>query len=90
MVCVSLDKDQIHMPATSRREKPYRDGGSLLEGWSDLMQNFLRIEDHKPSPDRRNVHTICVHGDSPNAVVVAKAVREGLETAGYDVRSFVA
>ncbi len=39
---------------------------------------------------RRNVHTICVHGDSPNAVVVAKAVRAGLETAGYDVRSFVA
>ncbi len=31
------------------------------------------------------VHTICVHGDSPGAVELAKAVREGLEGVGIRV-----
>ena len=38
---------------------------------------------------RLNLHTICVHGDSPNAVNVAKEVRRGLEEAGYVLRAFV-
>jgi 5-oxoprolinase (ATP-hydrolysing) subunit A len=29
--------------------------------------------------------TLCVHGDAPNAVEVARAVREGLEAAGIAV-----
>jgi KipI family sensor histidine kinase inhibitor len=36
-----------------------------------------------------NIHTICVHGDSPNAVNVAKAVRDGLEKANYVLKPFV-
>eukprot|EP00656_Telonema_subtile_P030657 TRINITY_DN33639_c0_g1_i1.p1 TRINITY_DN33639_c0_g1~~TRINITY_DN33639_c0_g1_i1.p1 ORF type:complete len:730 (+),score=149.61 TRINITY_DN33639_c0_g1_i1:50-2239(+) len=35
-----------------------------------------------------NIHSICVHGDSPNAVVVAKAVRIGLEEAGFELGPF--
>ncbi len=31
------------------------------------------------------VHTICVHGDSPGAVELARAVREGLEGVGIKV-----
>ena len=31
------------------------------------------------------VHTICVHGDSPGAVELAKAVRKGLEDVGIKV-----
>lgn len=38
---------------------------------------------------RANLHTICVHGDSPNAVNVAKAVRAALDGDGYKVRPFV-
>ena len=38
---------------------------------------------------RANLHTVCVHGDSPNAVNVAKAVRTALDGAGYRVRPFV-
>eukprot|EP00939_MAST-03C_sp_MAST-3C-sp1_P000737 g737.t1 len=34
------------------------------------------------------IHSICVHGDSPNAVAVAKAVRTGLTDAGFALRSF--
>ena len=33
----------------------------------------------------RKVDTICVHGDEPTAVVVAQAVRDGLQDAGIDV-----
>ena len=33
----------------------------------------------------RKVDTICVHGDEPTAVVVAQAVRDGLQEAGIDV-----
>jgi len=31
------------------------------------------------------VDTICVHGDEPSAVEVAKAVRTGLDKAGVEV-----
>ena len=31
------------------------------------------------------VDSICVHGDGPTAVTVAKAVREGLEAAGIRI-----
>lgn len=36
---------------------------------------------------RPSIHSICVHGDSPNAVAVAKAVRGALEKA-YSLRAF--
>ncbi|GEM89321.1 LamB/YcsF family protein [Oceanithermus desulfurans] len=32
--------------------------------------------------------TLCVHGDNPEAVAIARAVRRALETAGVDVRSY--
>jgi 5-oxoprolinase (ATP-hydrolysing) subunit A len=34
---------------------------------------------------KRQIDTICVHGDEPTAVMVAKAVRGGLEAAGIAV-----
>ncbi len=33
--------------------------------------------------------SICVHGDSPGAVAMARAVREKLEAAGVQIRSFI-
>ena len=32
--------------------------------------------------------TICVHGESPNALNIAKALKHGLEGAGYQIRRF--
>jgi len=37
---------------------------------------------------RPDLHTVCVHGDSPNAVAVAKAVRAALDDAGFRVAPF--
>lgn len=36
----------------------------------------------------KGIQSICVHGDSPGAVQVAKVVKQGLETGGYKVVSF--
>lgn len=36
------------------------------------------------------VDSVCVHGDSPNAVAAARAVRTALEQAGVEVRPFLA
>jgi UPF0271 protein len=41
---------------------------------------FLRLE----------VDTICVHGDTPNAATIAKAVRSALDASGADLRSVTA
>ena len=37
---------------------------------------------------RASIDTICVHGDSPNAIAMASRVRARLEEAGVHVRSF--
>jgi 5-oxoprolinase (ATP-hydrolysing) subunit A len=34
------------------------------------------------------IDSICVHGDSPNAVLMAKAVRAKLAAAGVSLKSF--
>ena len=36
------------------------------------------------------IDTICVHGDNPAAVAMARAVRARLESAGYTIKPFVA
>jgi UPF0271 protein len=37
---------------------------------------------------RIEADSVCVHGDSPNAVIMARAVRSALEAAGVTVRPF--
>lgn len=37
----------------------------------------------------RRVRTLCVHGDSPGAVLLARAARDGLADAGVALRSFL-
>jgi UPF0271 protein len=36
------------------------------------------------------IDTICVHGDTPTAVAMARAVRSRLEAAGYTLKPFIA
>jgi 5-oxoprolinase (ATP-hydrolysing) subunit A len=35
------------------------------------------------------IHSVCVHGDTPNAVAIARAVRKKLEDAGMALKPFV-
>jgi UPF0271 protein len=39
---------------------------------------------------RLQADSICVHGDSPGAVAMARAVRQRLEAAGVDLAPFAA
>ena len=38
---------------------------------------------------RADLHSICVHGDSPDAVRIARAVRAALEAGGFELRPFI-
>ncbi|MNR65277.1 LamB/YcsF family protein [compost metagenome] len=35
------------------------------------------------------IDTICIHGDTPTALAMARQVRETLEAVGVTIRSFV-
>jgi UPF0271 protein len=52
--------------------------GALVEGAEAIAANAVAMA--------AEVRSVCVHGDSPGAVDAARAVREALESAGYDVR----
>jgi UPF0271 protein len=39
-------------------------------------------------PIKARIDTICLHGDTPNAVLIARSVREALNLAGVGIRSF--
>lgn len=45
-----------------------------------VVHNFITTRSGKQIPCK--VHSLCVHGDEPTAVALARQVREGLETAG--------
>lgn len=36
-----------------------------------------------------NIETLCIHGDNPNAVAIANAVRAALEKAGFEIQAKV-
>jgi len=49
-----------------------------------------RVEAANGSTVSLSAQSICVHGDSPGAVVIAAALRKALEAAGVALRPFVA
>ena len=57
--------------------------GAVIHDPQEALQQALELA------VRPNLHSICVHGDSPNAVEVAKTVRAGLEMEGYALGPFV-
>ena len=71
-----------------------RDKGSVLHDSALVAQRMLRlvrdgvIQAIDGSLARVQAQSICVHGDSPGAVEMARAVRMALESDGVVVRSF--
>jgi UPF0271 protein len=55
--------------------------GALLDHTEAIVAQAVRL-----APD---VASLCVHGDSPGAVAHARAVRRGLEDAGYAITPFL-
>lgn len=75
----------------SRREK-----GAVLHDPEQIAQRMLRlaqegvIEAVDGSVVRIEADSICVHGDSPDAVAIARQLRARLEAEGIAIASFMA
>ena len=52
----------------------------MVQAGAIITESGKRIETH--------IDTICLHGDTPEAVGIAKSVRRALEVAGITVQKF--
>ena len=72
-----------------------REPGAVLHDPELVAQRMLQLVQHGTvqandgSIVQVQADSICVHGDSPGAVAMARAVREKLEAAGVQIRSFI-
>ncbi|TNM59703.1 LamB/YcsF family protein [Streptomyces sp. NP160] len=70
-----------------------RSPGALVTDPAEVAQRVVRLVAHGVvrTADGTDVavaaESVCVHGDSPGAVAVARAVRSALEAAGVEVRA---
>ncbi len=68
--------------------------GSVLQDVDHVVQRCVAMATGRPVTDVEGgpllvqARSICVHGDTPGAVAVARAVRVGLEAAGVHVAAF--
>lgn len=86
--------DRAYMPdgqLVSRREP-----GAVLHDTGVIARRMLQLaregtlEAIDGSTIKVDAQSICVHGDSPGAVAIARAIRQAFETDGITVRSFLA
>ncbi|TCK19920.1 LamB/YcsF family protein [Pseudonocardia endophytica] len=74
---------------------PRREPGALLDDADEATRRLIRMVDEGVvrSVDGTDVtvraESACVHGDSPGAVAMAQAVRDGLGAAGIRLSAFV-
>jgi UPF0271 protein len=74
------------------RKKP----GSVLHDPDDVAARVLRMVEERAifsAAGKRlplGIDTVCIHGDSPGAVAMARAVRARLTAAGIGIRPFAA
>ncbi|ROS62532.1 UPF0271 protein [Frigoribacterium sp. PhB160] len=74
---------------------PRREPGAVLHDPAEIRDRVLALVEtgRVTAVDGTEVEldagSVCVHGDTPGAVAIARAVRDGLEGAGVAVRSFV-
>jgi len=95
----------LHVVAEAFADRAYQPDGSLvprsqpgavLHDADDIAQRMLRfareglITAIDGTDVRVEADSICVHGDSPGAVEMARQVRTTLEGAGVSIRSFAA
>jgi UPF0271 protein len=72
--------DRRYEPDGSLRSR--RVDGALIVDPAEAADQAVRLA----SALEDRIDTICVHGDTPNALAIARAVREGLAAGGFDVR----
>ncbi|KPC63826.1 hypothetical protein ADL27_61270, partial [Streptomyces sp. NRRL F-6602] len=73
---------------------PRRERGAVLHDAEEIAERCVRLAHGEPitaidgTPLVVHADSLCVHGDTPGAVVVALAVRERLEAEGITLRAF--
>lgn len=73
---------------------PRREPGAVLHDADEVAERMVRmvttgtVVANDGSEVRVEADSICVHGDSPGAVAMARAVREALTAAGVTLKSF--
>ncbi|MFY9655020.1 MAG: 5-oxoprolinase subunit PxpA [Methylocystis sp.] len=82
--------------AEDGRLAPRREAGSVLHDSREIVARALTMLEEGAIVTRSGarlktpIDSICVHGDTPGAVSIARALREALEAAGWRVQSFQA
>jgi len=72
---------------------PRSQPGAMIHGAAASLAHVMRMLEEQAlvslSGKRLpvSIDSICVHGDGPDAVATASALRQGLETAGYSVQT---
>lgn len=80
--------------AASGRLAPRDEPGAVLTAPSEVAAQALALATGGPlpggsAPEPRRVESICVHGDSPGALALARAVRGGLSAVGVAIQPFI-
>ncbi|HET7660521.1 MAG TPA: 5-oxoprolinase subunit PxpA [Oryzihumus sp.] len=84
--------DRAYTPAGTL--VPRREPGAVIHDPDVVAERVVRmvtagqVEAVDGSVVTLEVDSVCVHGDSPGAVTIARAVRERLDAAGVTVRAF--
>ena len=63
--------------------RPREKEGALIHDPVEAAQQAVALANA-----HADLHSICVHGDSPDAVTIARAVRSALEGEGYRLEAF--
>jgi UPF0271 protein len=71
-----------------------REAGAVLHDAATIAERMIQLARHNTleaidgSVIKIEAHSICVHGDSPDAVAIAQEIRRRFETEGIAIRSF--
>jgi UPF0271 protein len=84
-------RDRVPFVAEGFADRRYRPDGSLVP--RDQPDAFVRdpaeaVTQAEWLTREKGVRTLCVHGDNPEAVAFATAVREGLLARGLTLKAF--
>ncbi len=73
---------------------PRTEPGAVLHDGAEIAERMIRLADEgivtaiDGTDIALSAETICVHGDTPGAVAIARAVRGGLEASGLRITPF--
>jgi UPF0271 protein len=78
--------DRVYLP--DGQLMPRREVGAVITDPQEVASNALRlvVEGIKINDKAIRIETLCLHGDNPQAVENARAVRDTLESAGVEIR----